>query len=243
MEPEDCIVGIPEAPLDPKLFCGVYESEVENFGPTIFTATEEDVILQTDDQIKSYIDLEYPSVYVPGTPFPQPIQEFCGNYESKTLPDLSEIANSGPDEIMIFTPTEDLIQPGLLVSPEIICSNNELNTYLRILNEDNEPFVPKPKIPFVKTVKNPSNQKQISEALKRKREQNRVASANCKRRKVENILQLQGTVKSIENCNSGIENMIETLKREIYDLEFELSQHINDEFCPIEFHGNKIVMK
>lgn len=226
MEPEDCIVGndpvynIPETPLPDDPFCGV------NSGPNIFTATEEDVILQTDDQLSS------------------PVQDnlFCGNYESKGLPDLSEIENSGPDQIMIFTPTEDLIQPGLLVSSDIMCSKNELNTYLKILNEnDDQLIVTQPNTSFVKTIKDPP--KNISESLKRKRELNRVASANCKKRKVENILKLQGTVKAIESSNSEIENMIEILKREVYDLEFELSQHINDELCPIEFLGNKIVMK
>lgn len=248
MEPEDCIVGcgpvynFPETPLpdDPKLFCGVYELQIENTGTKIFTATDEDVILHTDDQYKSFTSLEYPVVCIPETQLPSPVQEnlFSG---PKGLPDLSEIENSGPDQIMIFTPTEDLMQPGLLESSEIICSKNELNTYLKILNENDDIIVTKPKTSYVKKIK--AAPKNISESLKRKRELNRVASANCKRRKVENILKLQGTVQAIENSNFEIENMIETLKREVYDLEFELSQHINDKLCPIEFLGNKIVMK
>lgn len=232
MEPEDYYVGEP-------LFCGIYESQIGNTLPNIYTATEQDVYLQSDDQIRSYIDLEYPPVYVPRNQLPQ--QFNYGNYESIKIPDLSEIANSGLDEMMIFTPTEDLIQPGLLVSPEILCSKTELNTYLKILNECDEPIVPKQKPQILKKIKAPP--KPVSEVLKRKRELNRVASANCKRRKVENILQLQGTVKTMENSNSEIEQMIETLKREVYDLEYELSRHVNDKLCPIEFRGNKIVMK
>lgn len=190
-----------------------------------------------------------PEDYVPETPSPSPVANlFCDNYVSaKGIPDLTEIENSEPDQIMIFTQTEDLIQPGLSVSPEIYCSKNELNTYLKILDEYPDPVVQRPVnpqyVPAVESINNPSKQnKVISEELKRKRESNRVAAAKCRRRKIERIEQLQRTVTVIENSNSEIENMIGLLKKEVYDMEFELSQHVNNVFCPIDIVGNQIVM-
>lgn len=253
MEPEDCVVvndeqkSYLEAPTafpEQELFCGVYEPEIVYSETKIFKSTEAEVILQPDDhQIKSYTNLEYPALF---TPPATPEELFCGNYEPRGLPDLSEIANSGPGDIMIFTATEDVMQPGLSVSPEIVCTKNELKPYLMILNEYEAPpaVVTQPEVPIVETTKDPPKPKPkpVSEVLKRKRELNRVASANCKRRKIENILKLEENVRDIENGNSAMERMIETLKKEVYDLEFELSRHVKDVNCPIEFVGNRIVM-
>lgn len=253
LEPEDCIVvaeqnSYLEAPTvfpEPELFCGVYESQIENSETQIFTSFEVDVPTD-DEQIKSYINLEYPAAVF--TPEVQSYPEVfsCGNYEPRGLPELSEIANSGPDEIMIFTATEDVMQPGLSVSPEMFCTKNELKPYLMILNEYEESPVVKPKIPIVEAIKDPPKptpkQKPISEVLKRKRELNRVASANCKRRKIETILKLEENVRDIEDGNSEMEQMIEKLKKEVYDLEFELAKHVKNVNCPIEFVGNRIVM-
>lgn len=82
-----------------------------------------------------------------------------------------------------------------------------------------------------------------SETLKRKRELNRIASAECKRRKVERIIKLESIVKIKKSENKSLEQVQERLLKEIYCLEYELSQHVRNKFCSINMVGNKLVMR
>lgn len=83
----------------------------------------------------------------------------------------------------------------------------------------------------------------ISDRLKRKREANRIASADCKRRKEEKINKLKITVKNKKLENISLEQTQEMLNREIFFLEYELAKHVRSKYCPITLVGNKLVIK
>lgn len=83
----------------------------------------------------------------------------------------------------------------------------------------------------------------ICDILKRKREANRIASAECKKRKVEKIYKLKKSVKNKKLENFTLQQIQEMLRREVFLLEYELSKHVRSECCPITMVGNKLIMK
>lgn len=83
----------------------------------------------------------------------------------------------------------------------------------------------------------------IPESLKKKREANRIASAECKKRKVEKIHKLEKTVLNKKLENFTLEQIQEMLRREVFFLEYELAKHVHNKNCSIYLIGNKLIMK
>lgn len=83
----------------------------------------------------------------------------------------------------------------------------------------------------------------IPESLKKKREANRIASAEYNRRKEQKIYNLEKTVINKKLEIFSLEQIQEMLRREVFFLEYELSKHVRNKYCSIYMVGNKLVMK
>ncbi|ESO07705.1 hypothetical protein HELRODRAFT_170243 [Helobdella robusta] len=125
-------------------------------------------------------------------------------------------------------------------SPIISPTNTKklLPTHLHSINSKISTSVSNP-IPELASPSNSLSDKSEKELarLARRREKNRNAARKCRTKKLERIANLEDKVKLLKDENSDLQSVIDRYKIEIFNLQRDLSDHINNKTCKLFPNG------